>query len=65
MTVLPVGFTQHQSGVDRVEVPLYFSTGRLRGSQKTKNDKSPVVDTTTVCNMVPFGILQKALLPLL
>lgn len=38
MTVLPVGFTQHQSGVDRVEVPLYLSAGSLRENQKTMTD---------------------------
>lgn len=38
MTVLPVGFTQHQSGVDRVEVPLYLSAGSLRENQKTLTD---------------------------
>lgn len=38
MTVLPVGLTQHQSGVDRVEVPLYLSAGSLRENQKTMTD---------------------------
>lgn len=35
---LPVGFTQHQPGVDRVEVPLYLSAGGLRENQKTMTD---------------------------
>lgn len=41
MPVLPVGFAQHQSGVDRVEVPLYLPTGCLRENQRKKNDYAP------------------------
>lgn len=32
-SVVPVGFTQHQSGIDRVEVPLHLSAGRLGENQ--------------------------------
>lgn len=41
MPVLPVGFAQHQSGVDRVEVPLYLPTGGLRENQRKKKDYAP------------------------
>ena len=42
MSKLPVRLTQHQSGVDRVKVPLHLSTGCLRRKQtKEQSGKAP------------------------
>ena len=63
--VLPVGFTQHQSRVDRVEVPLYLSTGRLKENQKTKNDEDEVYTKKIAIWLQVEFKKTEALLPLL